>query len=131
MTRPDDRAIADHVAELAKSAYPWPDGPYKMIRIGCTGRGTHRVEKFGTARVWPDGTVDLRLRKGVDTNGGMPFQVRLEEGIHADPPHWPHTALRCSRCRRAPRFQHETIRTGLTALAAAGRNQLDLSVLPF
>jgi hypothetical protein len=107
--------------------YAWPDEPYRTVRIGCTGRGTHDVEKFGTARVWPDGTIDLRLRPELDQTGG----ARTGQGVHEDLPRWPHTALHCPRCPRGLRFQPRTLQRVLVGLADRGAGRLDLSRLPF
>ncbi len=87
------------------------DGPYRTVRMGCTGRGVHRVEKFGTVRVWPDGTIDPRFSKAVDTSGWPMLGVELS----------------CSQCPRSPRLHESTLRTIVIDAAAAGEDRLDIS----
>ena len=89
------------------------DGPYRTVRMGCTDRGAHPVEKFGTVRVWPDGTFNVRFSKAVDTSGWPMLGVELP----------------CSQCPRGPQLSESTLRTVVVAAAAAGKDRIDFSVL--
>ena len=110
--------------------YRMPDEPYRVLPIVCTGSGRggppHRVERFGTFRVYASGTVDLRLRPRAERDGtvGIDYE-RLNRGRL-----W-HTTLRCPQCGRNPRLQAATMRTAAVALARAGFDKIDLSQLPF
>jgi hypothetical protein len=111
--------------------YRWPTGPYQRIYICCTGHGKHRtaphrLERFGYARVWPEGPIDLRLRPSLDSTGG----VRLGQSDWSKGD-LPHTALHCSECLRGPRLQPATLRAELHRCAAGGLDRLDLSMLGF
>lgn len=105
----------------------WPDQPHHVVRICCTGRGHHRLERFGYARVWPETEdVDLRLRPSLDEkavrNGTVPRRGSLARM---------YTELDCRQCPRAPRLQPATLRKALVGIAGAGGDRLDLSMLPF
>ena len=94
-----------------------PDGPHKTVRIGCTDRGGHRVERFGSAWVWPDGTISLRAR---DPRDGV---IVAQGGL----PTW--ADFVCPQCPRRPEINADRISRALIGLAALGVGRLDISLL--
>ena len=92
-----------------------------MIRVICTGKGTHREVKmpsFGHGRAATD-------------FGWTEYDGWLEVDNHTLGPLKDSYTFTCRRCGRETRMKANTLRVALDGLHAAGYTALDVSRLQF
>lgn len=109
-----------------------PDEPYRTIKVVCTGRGSHRPERFGAAKFYVESRkVRFDIKERFIQSGAL----SLGGGDLEDTS--PHLIFRCPQCR-APQgrsqnreLSHARLSEAVAGLVDAGRGDLDISLLPF
>jgi hypothetical protein len=103
-----------------------------VIRVVCTGKGTHREKgcghRFDHVEVSPT-TMRMDDDRRIVTTYGQPYS----EWREADDPLKSSYTFTCRRCHphRETRMKAANLRTALDGLHAKGRTTLDISELPF
>jgi hypothetical protein len=103
----------------------------EVIRVVCTGKGTHREKSCGHAfdygRLAPT-TGHMTADRQFVWTYGQPYDDWRQD---TNKPLQASYTFTCRRCHRETRMKANTLRTALDGLHAKGLTLLDISQLPF